>query len=50
MNGKLYVTDEETLSVLRSIIPDAKKSNDYTAVFAIMHFGLQGGRIKEKTA
>lgn len=45
MNGIGYTTDEETLSVLRSIIPQAKASNDFTAVSAVMSLGLQTGRI-----
>lgn len=49
LDNKLYETDEETLNVLKSIIPNAKKTNDTTAVFAIMHFGLKSGRIKEIT-
>jgi hypothetical protein len=45
MNGIGYTTDEETLNVLRSIIPQAKASNDFTAVSAVMTLGLQTGRI-----
>lgn len=47
IDNKLYETDEETLNVLKSIIPNAKKAKDTTAVFAVMHFGLESGRIKE---
>ena len=47
MNGKAYETDEETLDVLRSIVPDAKKNNDSTAIYLIMFFGLAAGKIKE---
>lgn len=50
IDNKLYETDEETLNVLKSIIPNAKQTNDTTAVFAVMHFGLLSGRIKEITA
>jgi hypothetical protein len=48
MNGKTYTTDAATLEVLRSIIPAAKASDDFSAVTAVMHFGLATGRIKEE--
>lgn len=47
MNGKTYTTDAETLNVLRSIIPAAKASGDYSAVAAVMELGLKTGRIVE---
>ena len=47
MNGLAYETDAETLAVLQSIIPGAKSSGDMSAVFAVMHFGLKQGRIRE---
>ena len=47
MNGIGYTTDEETLNVLRSIIPQAKTSNDFTAVSVVMALGLQTGRIEQ---
>ena len=47
MNGIGYKTDEETLNVLRSIIPQAKMSNDFTAVSVVMTLGLQTGRIEQ---
>ena len=47
MNGIGYKTDEETLNVLRSIIPQAKMSNDFTAVSVVMALGLQTGRIEQ---
>jgi hypothetical protein len=47
MNGITYRTDAATLEVLRSIIPAAKASNDYSAVAAVMHLGLASGRICE---
>ncbi len=47
MNGVGYKTDEETLNVLRSIIPQAKMSNDFTAVSVVMTLGLQTGRIEQ---
>ena len=47
MNGIGYKTDEKTLNVLRSIIPQAKTSNDFTAVSVVMTLGLQTGRIEQ---
>lgn len=49
IDNKLYVTDEETHAVLKSIVPAAKQKNDATAVFAVMHFGLLSGKIREIT-
>lgn len=45
MNGHAYLTDVETLDVLRSIVPAAKASNDPSAVALVMELGLAGGRI-----
>jgi hypothetical protein len=47
MNGKGYRTDEQTLNVLRSIVPAAKETGDTSAVAVVMELGLQMGRIKE---
>ena len=47
MNGKGYSTDEETLDLLRKIVPSAKEAVDFSAVTAIMALGLKTGRIKE---
>lgn len=47
MNGLIYRTDHKTLEVLRSIVPSAKKTNDYSAVMAVMSLGLKSGRIIE---
>ena len=47
MTGKTYRTDAETLSVLRSVVPSAKATDDNTAVAAIMFLGLKTGRIVE---
>jgi hypothetical protein len=47
MNGKTYVTDEETLSVLRSVITQGKSSQDFSAVTAIMIFGQKTNRVRE---
>lgn len=46
MNGNAYETDEETLNVLRSIVPPAKASNDFSAVMAVMVLGEATGRIR----
>ena len=48
MNGKTYKTDDETLAVLRSTIPQATVSGDMSAVAAIMILGQAAGRIVEK--
>ena len=45
--GKSYETDKETLELLRSIVPTAKKSKDFSAITAVMALGLNAGRIKE---
>ena len=47
MNGKVYTTDAETINVLRTIIPKAAETKDYSAVVAVMELGLRFGRIKE---
>lgn len=47
INGKSYRTDNETREVLRSIMQSAKDNNDSSAVAAIMHLGLESGRIIE---
>ena len=47
MNGKAYETTESMLNVLRSIVPEAKKTGDSTAVQYLMALGLQAGRISE---
>ena len=49
MNGKIYSTDEETLKLLREIVPSAKKSGDMSAVTAVMSIGLMTGRIAEQS-
>ena len=45
LNGKVYRTDEATLSVLRSVMPAAKATGDSTAVMAIIFLGIQTGRV-----
>lgn len=47
MDGRGYRADAETLDVLRSVVPAAKASGDVSAVAALMHLGLQAGRIRE---
>ena len=47
LNGKTYKTDDQTIKVLRSIVPDAKKVKDGSAVQAVMALGLLTGRIVE---
>lgn len=46
MNGNGYVTDRETLAVLRSIVPDARAAQDMSAVVAVMELGELTGRIR----
>lgn len=48
MNGKAYQTDNETLNVLRSIVPAAKARSDSSAVETVMTLGLMSGRIIEE--
>lgn len=50
LNGRSFRTDEETLNVLRSVIPSAKKNNDSSAVAAVLGLGLMTGRIVEIAA
>ena len=47
LNGKGYETDQEALTVLRSIMPAAKASGDMSAVIAVMDLGEATGRIRE---
>ena len=47
MNGKEYKTNENTLNVLRSIVPAAKADRDMSAVMTVMALGLAAGRIIE---
>lgn len=47
LNGKTYKTDKETIKVLRTIIPAAKKSGDSSAVIAMITLGELTGRIQE---
>ena len=47
MNGKSYRTDEETLELLRDIVPSGKAANDMSAVIAVMELGIFNGRIVE---
>lgn len=46
MNGKAYETDAATLNVLRTIVPDGKAANDFSAVIAVMELGESSGRIR----
>lgn len=45
LNGVTYEADADTLAALRSIMPAAKDSSDYSAVTAVMALGLKTGRI-----
>lgn len=49
MNGKTYITDSETLTVLREQIMTyrAGKKERLDCITAIMSLGLKAGRIKE---
>jgi hypothetical protein len=48
LNGAHYVTDSETIGILRGIVAAAKKTGDTSALFAMLHFGLLSGRIQEQ--
>lgn len=50
LNGKTYTADDQTIAVLRSIVPDAHATGDSTAVQAVMALGLKTGRIGEVAA
>jgi len=43
MNGKVYLTDNETLKLLREQVNEKR----IECITAIMTLGLMGGRIKE---
>ena len=47
LNGKLYITDEETANLLIDIVPQAIEVQDFSAAQAILILGLKTGRIKE---
>jgi len=47
LNGKTYETDKRTFDVLEGIIPSARKTDDSSAVIAVMFLGLEQGIIKE---
>jgi hypothetical protein len=47
LNGTAYSTDQETLNVIKSVMPTAKINNDSTAVQAIIFLGLSSGRVKK---
>lgn len=49
LGGKSLRTDKETLNVILSLIPSAMKSNDCSAVAAVLGLGLMTGRIVEMT-
>lgn len=49
INNRTYRTDAETLSVLRSVVPSAKATNDSSAVAAIMFLGIKTGSIVDIT-
>lgn len=50
LNGDGYRTDAETLKVLNSVMPTAKKTGNSTAVQAILFLGLKAGRIEQLSA
>lgn len=45
LNGILYETTEDTLRVLRTIIPSAKATGDSSAVIAMISLGVHAGLI-----
>ena len=47
LNSDWYETDEETLQVLRSVVPAAKATSDPSAVIAMIELGLISGRIRK---
>ena len=47
LNNETYRTDAETVEVLRSIMPSARKSGDSSAVVAVIALGQATGRIEK---
>ena len=47
LNGSIYQTDEETLNVLRSIVPAAHETGDASAVIAVIALGELTGRVRK---
>jgi hypothetical protein len=47
LNDRAYETDEETLQVLRGIMPSAKATGDSSAVMALILLGEHTGRIRQ---
>jgi hypothetical protein len=50
LNGKTYTTDQQTLAVLRRLIPSAYQTADSSDVIAVMVLGQSTGRITEVIA
>lgn len=50
LNGISYKTDANTLNVLRSVMPSAKKTGDSSAAIAVISLGKMTGRIVELSA
>lgn len=47
IDGSEFETDADTLAVLNSIFPSAQASGDYSAVFALMYWGIRAGTIRK---
>jgi hypothetical protein len=47
LNGHTYMTDSQTVKLLRKLIPAARQSGDSSAVQAVMTYGQRTGRIVE---
>ena len=47
IDGNEFETDAETLAALNSVFPSARASGDYSAVFALMYWGIKAGIIRK---
>jgi hypothetical protein len=45
LTGVAYITDAETIKLLRRIMPSARATGDVSAVAVMMYAGLHSGRI-----
>ena len=50
LNGTGYETDTETSDLLRQIFPEARETNDFSAVIAVLTLGEMSGRIRQSEA
>lgn len=46
LNGTTYSTDAETAALVRKCVARVQEGADTSALFAVMHWGQKGGRIR----